>query len=62
MAHISFLDQQAIKTIKESKELKQNYIAKFTETECSQLKELVSSVPGMQGRNGRIKEKYHLGG
>jgi len=42
-AHIMLLDQQTIKTIKESGEKKQKYIVKLTETECSQLKELISS-------------------
>ena len=43
MAHILLLDHQTIKTIKESKEMKQEYIVKLTETERSQLKELISS-------------------
>jgi len=42
MTHILFLDQQTKKTIKVSKEMKQKYIVKFTETERSQLKELIS--------------------
>ena len=37
------LDQQTIKTIKESKEMKQKYIVKLTETKRSQLIELISS-------------------
>jgi len=36
MAHILLLVQQTIKTIKESKEMKQKYIEKLTETERSQ--------------------------
>jgi hypothetical protein len=43
MAHILLPDQQTIKMIKESKEMKQKYIVKLTETERSQLKELISS-------------------
>jgi len=42
MAHILLPDQQTIKTIKESKEMKQKYIVKLTEPERSQLKELIS--------------------
>jgi len=43
MAHILLLDQQTLKTIKESKEMNQKYIVKLTETERLQLKELISS-------------------
>ncbi len=43
MAHFFLPDQQAKTTIKENKEMKQKYIVKLTETERSQLKELISS-------------------
>jgi DNA-binding transcriptional ArsR family regulator len=43
MAHFLIPDRQVKMTIKESKEMKQKYIVKFTETERSQLKELISS-------------------
>jgi transposase len=42
MAQILLLDQQIRKTIKESEEMNQKYIVKLTETERSQLKELIS--------------------
>jgi transposase len=42
MAHFLLLDQQTKKTNKESKDMKQKYIVKLTETERSQLKELIS--------------------
>jgi len=43
MAHILLLDQQRKTVDQESKEMKQKYIVKLTDTERLQLKELISS-------------------